>query len=329
MFVDTEVRVDVKVLRSIVGELKKTVETNSDKTTAEGRSAAHQYSTISKFLESVDKGNDIELLHLHGEEGKDSTHISYKPTLMSLAKIVRKSILPKNDGNVFVFANLKVPEILMALVFAQDKNAIKVYREQDDFVGYYRDKLFGTEALMSNETALAVLMAEVYGMDSVSLAHRLAITEEMAKPLIEKLDSEFPLWKIAKEDIVGYGRLKNAYFCPNKFDSTDMQQVCEVDKKKGFLASKAVSTYVHSAFGLWMQNTVDKLSQLYLDGDTTKGKALLSIFDAVFVEMPKSSVEAFRKWYETWVSPFRIETFGYGDTMWNAQNNIHDEEESI
>lgn len=326
----TRVKIDLIGLQKTVEELRLAY-LNSDpeetRATNETRSKFSQWNNINHFLKRMMSGEIPSECHVNtgfaiikivGSVKGSSARVYYKPSITSLAKPVRKHIVPIKEDNVFVYFDLKAAEFFMNCVFCGEQKTIQAYQQGDDVYLYYRN-------LFPNNTPRAAikeaLIANMYGMKAWTLSKRLNAagidcTETLAQRMLDNIEINLPSMTTNKIRVIGNARRKNAYFCPNGFDTQDLVKISEVDPKKGFLPLLALSTYVQSALGNWMQEVISKLVP------RTSG-TIITVFDSVTAEIALHNVDRYKKFIESQISPFRTDGFKLGKTFFDAQEGVN------
>lgn len=319
----TRVRIDLQGLRKTIEELKVDYELLNTRDTSEGRSRFSRWNNISKFYDRIsenslpfesltdDKYSEFEVT---GSVSGSSARVYYTPSITSLAKPFRKHIIPTKDGNVFAFFDLKAAEFFMNCVFCGELEAVNAYQRGEDIYMHY-SSLFpeGSPRSIIKET----LIANMYGLTPYTLSKRLCslgfdVTESVATRLLEDIDRKLPSMTIKRIQIIGNARRRNGYYCPNGFDQKDLIRVADIDPKKGFIPNLALSCYVQSALGRWMQSLISKVEE------RTTG-TVLSVFDSLLVEIQPESKDRYSSWIANQISPFRCGGLKFASTFFDAQ----------
>lgn len=305
----TKVKLDLKGLREEVIKLKACYDEIGNRDSHEGRSRFSAYNNIQHFLKRVDNGSDSIVIDVEGSATGSSSRVYYKPSITSLAKPIRKYIIPVHEGNKFIFFDLKAAEFFMNCVFCQEQEPIKEYQSGNDIYLAY-GHLFpeGTPRKVIKEC----LIANMYGVTPYTVAKRCGVTEAYAERMLRTVQQALLNMEMAKIKRIGYARRNNAYYAPRGFNQNDLVKIADVDPKKGFQPNLALSAYVQSALGLWMQALISKLQPLCTG-------TLLSVFDSLLIEFRPENEERIKEWLTVNMSPFITDRFGIGTTFYDAQ----------
>ena len=305
---ETKVRVNLETLRNVVKELENNLDTVGwERRTKEQRSAFHSWNTVSKFAEEHDNGGNELILDVQGNIAGNSKRIYYNPSITSLTKSFRKSIVPFDENHVFCFADIKSAEFIMNCYFAGEQEAIDSYWRGEDVYEHYRG-LFPD--WVTRDALKTTLLAWLYGGSSYSTSLRCGISEAQADRLILMIERRFPRLVQLKAKIIRIVKEKGYYVCPDGFDQDNLLKVAEFGEN-GFNPNMAWSAYTQSALAVFMRKLIDKV-QPRING------TILSVFDSLLVEVGPNSVERYAKWLEKNMYPFRIGKVTYGKTFYEA-----------
>lgn len=241
----------------------------------------------------------------------NSARIYFKPSITNLTKEVRKAIVPIQDGNVFIYTDIKAAEFALRAIQACDKDALNVYQSGQDIYMHFAP-LFpeGTD----RKTIKTILIANMYGKSAYSTAKDLGITETQAQRLLDTIAVRMPLFTLLKRRIIAIARQKNGYFSPRGFNQSDLVKVADIDPSVGINPNLAWSVHTQSALGFIMQDFSTRLLNHQQGIDQT----FLSIFDSVVVEIKPESKDRFEKFFRKCWSPLIPDGFHLGDTMYSA-----------
>lgn len=304
----TNVNIDLQTLRELVPELKRVYDSlGGVRETQSQRSAFSSWNNINTFLKRIDNGENNVVLKVDGTVSGNSARIYHKPSVTSYAKVFRKSIVPVVKGNKFLFFDLSAAEFVMNCIFCKEYEAVKQYQLGNDIYMYYSE-IFpkGTERDVIKE----VLISNMYGATPFSVSKRVGISEYKAEQLLRIVQKKLYRMEMHKSEVILNARMNNGYFCPNGFNSKDLIKVANIDPKKGFSENLALSSYVQSALGFWMQNLSTKVAP--------KVPTFLSVFDSCLVEIDPSKSESIINWFTKVISPFRTKKFSLGDNFYEA-----------
>lgn len=310
---NTFVRFDLDILSNVVEDYKQAyLNLGSKKETTQQRSAFSAWNTSAKQLErlkyphtGIKDGNTV-ILQLDGQAKGKSARVYYTPSVTSLAANVRKAIVPLTPGNKFLFFDIAAAEFFMSCVFAGEQDAVKAYHEGKDIYMEYA-WLFPQES--PRKVVKECLIANNYGVSPYRVGINCGISENQAGNLLLRVDRNLPALAANRIKILTTARKYGHYMAPNGFNQQDLVKISPVIGE--FLPLTALSTYIQSALGLWMQAFIrDAVNQ-------TTG-TLLTIFDAALVEVTPLTEAAVAKWLETRLSPFRIGKVNSADTFYGA-----------
>lgn len=294
----TRVKIDLVKLREIIQNLKQKVdEVGWDRETKEQRSAFHSWNTVSKFAQEWDNGEDSVIIeNVTGGAAGSSARVYYFPSITSYCKAFRECIVPVKEGNKFLFFDLKAAEFFMNCVFCNEQEAIRHYEAGEDVYMYYKN-LF--PAGLTRHPIKTTLIANMYNTSAYRTGINCGISESQAQRLLDNIAMRIPSMSFKKRIVIERARKLGYYSCPNGFDQTDMVKIADIDPEKGFNECLALSVYVQSALGLWMQNFIKKLEPK-ING------TVLTVFDSCLLEVRPERAEAAKRWIEANIKPFRI-----------------------
>lgn len=308
----TKVRVDLNTLQNVVDELKKYYLEIGTRETHEGRSRFSAFNNISKFLErcvnqelGVREG-DFSVISVTGSVAGNTARVYYTPSVTSLAKPVRKAIVPLKEGNVFSFFDLKAAEFFLNCLFCNETKALEAYAAGRDIYKEYAGVFpKGTP----REVYKRALIGWLYGLSDYTLAKECHITEAQSRRILDAIDRNCPNMASAKMSRILASKRAGCYLAPRMFDQTDLIKVGEI--KEEFKPLLALSSWVQSALGQIMQSYISQVEK------RTSG-TILTVFDSMFVEISPKSCERYSKFIEALVLPFRTDGVTFGKTMWEA-----------
>lgn len=302
----TKVRIDRNRLSQVVDSLKENYEKIGTRETHEGRSRFSAYNNISKFQERLSSVVG-DIIDVQGEAKGSSARVYYKPSITSLAMPFRECIVPIKEGNKFVFFDIKSAEFFMNCVFCGEVEAVQAYQRGEDIYMYYK-------GIFPPDTPRAViketLIANMYGVTSYTVSKRLGCSESYAQNILNKVSRALPRMTAHKAKVIAYARRHNAYFAPNGFDQTNLIKIADVDGE--FKPLLALSAYVQSALGLFVQGLITKLQP------KCKG-TILTVFDAVAAEINPKNFERYKAWIDVNISPFRVDKYAMGNNFLEAK----------
>lgn len=310
---ETKVKIDVKKLEEVITSLKTRYDEIGNRDSHEGRSRFSAWNNINKFYEresSKAEGGEI-VLDVVGKVEGATARVYYKPSVTSLATPFRNCIVPMVDNHKFIFFDIKSAEFFMNCVFCGEVEAVNAYQRGEDIYMYYAN-LFpeGTERKVIKE----ILIANMYGVTPYRIAQKLGCTEAYADRLLRMISTKLPKMEMQKAKVIAYARRHNAYFAPSGFDQTKLVKVADVNEKDGFKPLLALSAYVQSALGMFMQDLIKNL-QPRING------TILSVFDSLVVEIKEENKDRYINWIKTRIAPFRVGDFGVGDNFLQAKMN--------
>lgn len=322
----TKVRLDLKGLAVTLEELKQSYLEINHRDSHEGKSRFSKWNNINKLYERLMTGeipsevpveSGFAVFTITGSVKGASARVYYKPSITSLAKPIRKHIVPLKEGNVFVYFDLKAAEFFMNCVFCGEQEAIREYQSGNDVYMYYKNMF---PANTPRKAIKECLIANMYGMTAYTLSRRLCeagieTTETQADRMLRTVAERLPSMTANKIRVIGQARRANAYLAPRGFDQRDLIKVSEPTAKSPFNPLLALSTYVQSALGCWMQDIVHRLEP------KTSG-TIITVFDSVTCEINPDSLERYQAWISTIISPFRADAFQIGKSFYDAQEGI-------
>lgn len=241
----------------------------------------------------------------------NSARVYFKPSITSLTKEIRKAIIPINDENIFVYTDIKAAEFALRAIQCQDQDAINTYKTGEDIYMHFSN-LFpeGTP----RKIVKTILIANMYGKTSYSVAKDLGITETAAENLLQTIANLMPKFAKLKKDIISYDMRMHGYFAPKGFKQDEKVKVAEIDRIKGFNPNLAWSVYTQSALGFIMQDFTNE----FLRHQNGCEQTFLSIFDSVIVEIKRESFERFKEFFNKAWAPLQADEFKIGTTMYES-----------
>ena len=306
---ETNVKINLKTLRDEVSKLKVSYDEIGSRDSHEGRSRFSSWNNINHFLKSIDDGSDFKIIPVEGTVSGSSARVYYHPSITSLSKQFRKCIEPVKTGNVFVYFDCKAAEFFLNCVFCNEKKAIDAYLAGNDIYMQFSD-IFPSGT--SREVIKRCLIGNMYGVTSYRVALQCGITENQADRLLRTVAMRQPNVERAKFMRISNAKRLGYYVCPSGFDQSKLVKVADFNEKTGFNANMALSAYVQSALGLWMQSLIGQVK-------TRINGTLLSVFDSMFVEIKPENKDRFVKWVSSKIYPFRAGEYCVGKTMYEAQ----------
>lgn len=302
----TNVKIDFVGLKDTIEVLKADYDKVGTRDNHTGRSLFSRWNNIRTFYERYSEGSDI--LNVTGTAKGNSARIYFKPSVTSYAKPFRKHIVPTNPDNEFVFFDLRAAEFFMNCVFCQETEAVDAYHRGEDIYMHY-SYLFpeGTPRSVVKK----ILIANMYNQTAFSVGKDLGISETQAQRLLDSIASALPKMTMMKRRIYSYCLKNKGYFAPNGFDQSTLIKVSDINPEKGFSYDYALSCYVQSALGFFMQSVTKKLLP------KTTG-TLLSVFDSMLIEINSNSEVRIKEWLKRELSPFIADNFTFGKTFYQA-----------
>lgn len=310
----TQVKVDLEILQEVVEELRVNFNQIGHRNSHEGRSRFSAYNNIAKFLERCMMGvhGRIEgkycTLSCTGAVAGNTARVYYTPSVTSLAKPLRKAIVPMKEGNIFAFFDLKAAEFFLNCLFCNETEALQVYNSGGDIYSHY-SWMFpkGTP----REVYKRALIGWLYGLSDYTLAKQCGITETQAQRILDSIDRNCANMASAKTDRILTSKRAGCYLAPTMFDQQHLTKVGEIDPAKGFQPLLALSAWVQSALGQIMQSYIRTLEA------RTSG-TLLTVFDSMLVEIGPNSIERYKQFVSKMIQPFRADDITIGKTFWEA-----------
>ena len=304
----TKVRINLVKLRQVVEELHKRYLEIGHRDTTEGRSRFSAWNNINHKLQELDNGSESVVVELTGAAKGNSSRVYYTPSLTSLSKEFRKCIEPVNPGFKIMYFDCKAAEFFMNCVYCNETEALEAYaRGEDIYMKFAHIFPFGT----SREVIKRCLIGNMYGITPYRVSQQTGISEAMAERLLRVVAQSMTACEFAKAKRIMDARRNKFYVSPHGFDQSKLERVAEIDPKKGFQPNLALSAYVQSGLGFWMQDMIHKVQP------RCRGM-LLSTFDAMFIEFAPENEERLKNYLRTAIAPFRAD-FHSGSTMWEAQ----------
>lgn len=307
------------------GELRKTKKADRVYGSEEARSAFSRWNNLSHFylrliqedkpadnipiLKKYDDGS--VLIEVVAEAKGNSARIYFRPSITSLTKEVRKAIMPIQDGNVFIYTDLKAAEFALRAVQACDEEALRIYNQGGDIYMHFAP-LFpeGTP----RKTIKTILIANMYGKSAYSTAKDLGCSETQARLLLDNIAMKTPRFTMLKRRISAYAQRHNGYYAPRGYNQEDLVKVASINPAKGFDPNMAWSAYTQSALGFIMQ----EFSLKYLKHQQGVEQTFLSVFDSVVAEIRPESAQLFEEFFRRQWSPLLPDGFHVGKTMYEA-----------
>lgn len=307
----TKVKLDLEGLAKTIETLKASYDEIGSRDSHEGRSRFTIWNNINTFYNRVNTPQVLDngsVISVEGKAAGNSARVYYKPSVTSYAKPFRKHIVPLNENNVFVYFDLRAAEFFMNCVFCGETEAVSAYQNGEDIYMHYA-YLFpeGTP----RKVVKTILIAQMYGTTAYRVAQQLGITETAAQRMLDQVARALPKMTMQKRKVIAYAMRTNAYWAPNGFDQTNLIKIADVNPDKGFSPEFALSAYVQSALGFFMQGFLKKLTP-------RTGGTLLSVFDSVLCEIKPESMQRYIDWVQTQISPFKADGFHFGKTFYEA-----------
>jgi len=337
----TKVRIDLQKLSEVTSNLAAEYAKIGHKETFAGRSAFCAWNNIARFgeriaglnpkdmIDCLDRNETHATINITGTAKGATARVYYTPSVTSLAKPFRQCVVPIKEGNTFLFFDLKAAEFYLFCVFAQEESAIASYhRGEDIYMNYAPLFPTGTERKVIKK----VMIANMYDTTAYRVGIDVGISESRAQMLLDNIARKVPRMTAMKQTIILNARRKRGYFAPTGLDQTNLMKVADIEPPKnpaklefgqdstGFKYRLALSAYVQSALGYWMQNALLKVEA------KTSG-TLLSVFDSMLIELQPHRVDAAKKFMASLVFPFKVDTYTTADNFYLAQEG-HDYEMS-
>lgn len=310
----TQVKVDLERLRGVVEELKANYLKVNTRETHTGRSLFSKYNNIAHFYERCRTGaygetdGKFTVLTVTGAVDGNTARVYYTPSVTSLAKEVRKAIVPLKEGNVFAYFDIRAAEFALNCMFCDEREALVVYQQGGDIYSHYAG-IFpaGTE----RKVYKTCLIGWLYGISAYRVAKNCGITETRAQRILDCIDRNCGNMAKAKIRRIWTARRAGCYLSPDKFDQNQLIKVGEIDTDKGFQPLLALSAWVQSALGRIMQGYIGTLQ------GRTRG-TLLTVFDSMFVEINPASLARYQEFVTKMIKPFMADDVRTGKTMFEA-----------
>ena len=307
------------------GTLRKTKKADNFLGATEARSAFSKWNNLNHFYERImqheSPSDNIPILKEYPDGSilievvaaaqGNSTRVYFKPSVTSLTKEVRKAIVPVQDGNVFIYTDIKAAEFALRAVQAQDQEAINEYLKGGDIYMHFAS-IFPPDT--PRKTIKTILIADMYGKTAYSVSKDLGCSEGQATYLLNNIARMLPKFTMLKRKISAYAQRNNGYFAPRGFAQSDLVKVASVNPAKGFDNNLAWSAYTQSALGFCMQ----QFSLKYLEVQRGVEQTFLSIFDSVIAEIKPESQPRFEEFFKKQWSPLLPDGFHMGTTMYQA-----------
>lgn len=335
----TKVRVSLPILQEQVNILKgeyevydpagclRLLKDKSDLRGHEARSRFSRWNNMKHFLARLRQEekpadnipvlkkfqDDSVLIEVTGSAKGNSARVYFTPSVTSLAKNVRKAIIPIQDGNVFVYADIKAAEFALRCVQAQEQDALDAYQRGEDIYMHFKD-IFPPEFQDNRAVIKTTLIANMYGKSAYSTAKDLGTSETFAQRLLDTIAMRTPKMTMLKRRIAMYAQRNNGYFSPYGFEQSNLLKVAAINPVKGFDPNMAWSAYTQSALGFIMQ----KFTMEYLKHQANVEQTTLSVFDSVFFEINPASLDRFKQYASTYWAPLQFEGFSIGKSMYEA-----------
>jgi len=323
---ETRVKIDLIGLSKTIQGLKADYDKIGNRDTKAGRSKFSKYNNINKFYERILTGEHPSeipvsegsaIITLTGTAKGNSSRVYYKPSVTSLSKPVRKHIVPINEGSKFVFFDLKAAEFFMNCVFSGEQKAVTAYLNGDDIYQNYAH-LFPPNT--PREAYKQALIGNMYGLTGYRLARELSArgfsySQTQAERLLQIIAQKLPNMTKQKTWVIGNAMRSRKYICPDGFDLKHMKTVATVPDGEDVNALVALSVYVQSALGYFIQHLIQDLEP------RQKG-TLLTVFDSVLCEVSEANLARYKAWAIKRIAPFRADAFNVGSSFFNAQEGL-------
>ena len=313
---DTKVRVNLDGLAKVLPLLYEDWKKIGTRDKGIGRSKFTTWNNLQHFYDRnvMNKQDDGTVTVMAtGSQSGSTARVYYTPSVTSLAKVFRKFIVPCNDQKVFAYADIKGAEFFLNCLFCNETEAINTYYMGGDIYMHYKG-IF--PAGCERPVIKQALIGYMYGLTPYTLAKKTGVSEAYAERMLMLIDRNLPKMRAAKHMRIEYARTHNGYFCPafenGKFNQDKLVKVADIDPKKGFQENLALSAYIQSALGEFMQNFIQDVEKR-VDG------TILTVFDSVFVEMWPDSIERFKNYLAKAWHPFLFDEVKTGKTMYEAQ----------
>ena len=190
-------------------------------------------------------------------------------------------------------------------MFCGESEAVARYQAGEDIYMYYAP-LFPSGA--TRDVIKTCLIANMYGATDYSVAKRCNISQLDARYLLKTIDYSLPRMRDHKRYVIKTAKEVGYYVCPNGFDQSDL--VKAYPYKGEFNKDLALSAYVQSALGVWMQGMVNRLKK--------REGTLLSVFDSILFEVNPKSKDIVKNWCVKEVFPFRVSEVRFGNNFYEV-----------
>jgi hypothetical protein len=254
-------------------------------------------------------------LDLTGEaEPTACARVYYKPSLTSLAADFRKSIVPTNPDNHFLFFDLKAAEFFMFCYFAGEQEVIDAYNRGEDV---YQSLSHHFPEGIPRKHYKTALIASLYGGTPYTTSKRLGISENHADRLHLAVAKALPKLEALKSKIKKEAKINGHYRYPTNWEQTEFTnvpyKVLPKTKQIGFSENLALSVYIQSALGYLIQKIIHKTESIRQVSGT-----FLTVFDSVLIETNSTEQSKLQDFFTQAVAPLRIGAFTTGKTFYEA-----------
>lgn len=292
----TKVKIDMLKLKEVVESLEKNYMEIGNRETKEGRSRFSMWNNIKSFYDKNYDGEPFKIVDVEGNSTENCARIYNSPSVTSLSKPFRKCIVPLKEGNVFIHFDIVAAEFFMNCVFCGETEAIKEYQEGRDIYTYYLK--FLPEGSTRN-AAKNTILPFMYDVTPYRVGINLGISDTQAERILEKISTELIGLTMKKMAIIKHARATRTYWAANAFQGglIPMHKLADGEE---FNHRLALSTYVQSALGIYMQNFIELLKPKV-------SGTILTVFDAVLFEVGPDSVDRAIDWVSKVVKPFLCE----------------------
>lgn len=280
----TTVKLDVAELVAAASVLRrKWIEVGGSKE-GPARSEYLAYNRVDRFLAQramdIEAGGQFEM-DTFGSDSPATARVTYKPSLTSMPKEFRKAIVPRKAGNVFLYLDLKAAEFALACHFAGMKGVLAKYQGGTDVYDLVSNAV-GLQGL-SHAVAKRIMMGWLYGMSANRMALELEITSSQAQAAVRDLNTKVEPIVRLKKWIKQITRKHNFYLYPEDAKATTFGRIEIQDFYK---ETRAYSVFFQSGLGALMQKCIKGLEEIQHNGNT-----ILSVFDAILVEVAPDELE--------------------------------------
>lgn len=311
---ETKVRVNLKGLKEELPSLWAEYEKIGNRDTTEGRSKFSVANNLQHFYDRYVKqqdSNGFVILDVVGECKGASARVYYTPSITSLAKPIRKFVVPLHDNHVFAYCDIAAAEFGLQCYYAGETEAFEEYKKGGDIYMHYA-KFFpqGT----SRQVIKRCLIGNLYGISAYRIAQQTGITQNQAERLLFMVQKSIPNIEQKKFQIIMDARRNHGYFCPDKFDQSHLIKIADegVKKQQGINPLLALSAYTQSGLAQITQSLIHDLEPR-VEG------TILTVFDSVFVECKPESKDRLFKFLQSKVYPLHFDGIHLGKTMYEAQ----------